>query len=366
MSPENLILLAPWVVLVAYCGIVWMCSPRAVSATQFFRGGAEAGGAPAFIMLVFSAAITWVFAKSIANAANLGQTFGVMGGVGYATYYFSFLIAAIAIYFIRTRGGFGSLASFLIGKYGAVCARLFLIAIGIRLFNEVWSNTKVSALYFGDEGSTAYWIAALCVTAFTMFYAWRGGLRSSLLTDAGQMLLAAVLLVAVLVAVFPADRTRAAGRAVAGTYGRCDLHGAVGDPGAELPVPRPRTDRPGVPDRTENHGEGVYLRRSPERRFHPAVQLGRALRPFRGSVRRIDDCGADGVRAADAAGVQRDHADQRGLDARFDLRQHRQACRHRLARPARRAGRPRPALRPQGDDRYRAIRQSAAAVSLCR
>jgi len=203
LSPENLILLAPWVVLVAYCGIVWMCSPRAVSATQFFRGGAEAGGAPAFIVLVFSAAITWVFAKSIANAANLGQTFGVMGGVGYATYYFSFLIAAIAIYFIRTRGGFGSLASFLIGKYGAVCARLFLIAIGIRLFNEVWSNTKVSALYFGDEGSTAYWIAALCVTAFTMFYAWRGGLRSSLLTDAGQMLLAAVLLVAVLVAVFP-------------------------------------------------------------------------------------------------------------------------------------------------------------------
>ncbi len=203
MNADTLILLAPWVVLIAYCGIVLLFSPRAVSATQFFRGGADSGGAPAFLVLVFSAAITWVFAKSIANAANLGQAFGVMGGIGYATYYFSFVVAAIAIYFIRTRGGFGSLASFLIGKYGSVCARLFLIAIGVRLFNEVWSNTKVSALYFGPEGSAAYWVAALAVTVFTMFYAWRGGLRSSLLTDAGQMLLAAVLLVVVLIAVFP-------------------------------------------------------------------------------------------------------------------------------------------------------------------
>lgn len=31
----------------------------------------------------------------------------------------------------------------------------------------------------------------MAVTTFTMIYAWRGGLRSSLLTDAGQMLLAA-------------------------------------------------------------------------------------------------------------------------------------------------------------------------------
>ncbi len=58
-------------------------------------------------------------------------------------------------------------------------------------------------MYFGPEGSGAYRVAALAVTAFTMFYAWRGGLRRSLLTDAGQMLLAAVLLVVVPVAVFP-------------------------------------------------------------------------------------------------------------------------------------------------------------------
>ena len=81
-------------------------------------------------------------------------------------------------------------------KYGTLCARLFLIAIGIRLFNEVWSNTKVPARYFGSEGSIEYWSAAGLITTFTLFYAWRGGLQSSLLTDEVQMLLAAVLLVA--------------------------------------------------------------------------------------------------------------------------------------------------------------------------
>ncbi len=203
MSIDSLVLIAPWAVLVIYCAIVWMFSPRAVSAAQFFRGGGFRPGAPALWVLVFSAAITWVFAKSIANAAALGYAFGWIGGVGYAAYYLSFLVAGVTIYFLRTRGGYQSLASFLIDRYGALCARLFLIAIGIRLFNEVWSNTKVAALYFGPEGSGAYWIAAAAVTAFTMYYAWRGGLRSSLLTDVGQMILAAVLLIVVLIAVFP-------------------------------------------------------------------------------------------------------------------------------------------------------------------
>jgi len=66
----------------------------------------------------------------------------------------------------------------------------------------VWSNTKVGALYFGAEGSGSYWAAA-AITAFTVYYSWRGGLRSSLLTDSGQMLLAAVLLSVVLVVILP-------------------------------------------------------------------------------------------------------------------------------------------------------------------
>ena len=203
MSAQTIASIAPWVVLLGYCVIVWLFSPRRVSAEQFFAGGSEAGRSPGLWTLVFSAAITWVFAKSIANAANLSNAFGVLGGIGYATYYLSFAVAAVAIYYLRTRGGHKSLSGFLVAKYGPLCARLFLIAIAIRLFNEVWSNTKVGALYFGAEGSAEYWIAAAVVTAFTVYYSWRGGLRSSLLTDTGQMLLAAVLLTIVLVAILP-------------------------------------------------------------------------------------------------------------------------------------------------------------------
>jgi Na+/proline symporter len=195
--------LAPWLVLAAYCAFVWAFAPRRVGATQFFTGTAGSGRPPGLWLVAMSAAITWIFAKSIANAASLGQAFGWIGGLGYATYYLSFAVAAAAIYLIRTRGGHRSLAGFLTHKYGPACARLFLIAVAIRLFNEVWSNTKVGALYFGAEGSAEYWVAALAITGFTAAYSWQGGLRSSLLTDAGQTLLAAVLLAVVLVVVLP-------------------------------------------------------------------------------------------------------------------------------------------------------------------
>jgi Na+/proline symporter len=203
LDTGTIVATAPWAVLAGYCVLVWLFSPRRASPLQFFTGSGEAGGAPSLWVLVASAAITWIFAKSIANAASLGYAFGPVGGVGYALYYLSFAVAAVAVYFLRTRGGHRSLSAFLVDKYGPLCARMFLIAVAVRLFNEVWSNTKVGALYFGAEGSGGYWAAAAAITAFTVYYTWRGGLRSSLLTDAGQMLLAAVLLSVVLVVVLP-------------------------------------------------------------------------------------------------------------------------------------------------------------------
>ncbi|MEM8639070.1 MAG: Na+/proline symporter [Cyanobacteria bacterium P01_G01_bin.54] len=196
-----------WLLLGSYgiviYSIVQRTTPQRVSAQAFFAGESRQGQEPPLWILVASAAITWIFAKSISNAAALANAFGVTGGIGYALYYLSFVTAAIAIYFIRVRGGYHSLPEFLGRKYGQVCARLFLVAIAIRLLNEVWSNTKVFSLYFGAEGSAGYWLAALVVTAFTVYYTLWGGLRSSLLTDSAQMLLAAVLLVIILVALGP-------------------------------------------------------------------------------------------------------------------------------------------------------------------
>ncbi len=189
--------------MLAYGLFVWRLAPRKASPEGFFGGGSDSGRAPGLWLLVASAAVSWIFAKSIANAAGLAQAFGLSGSLGYAFYYLSFLTAGIAIYLIRTKGGDRSLPAFLVRKYGSFCAKLFVLAIAIRLFNEVWSNTKVTGLYFGDEGSSGYWIAVAAVTAFTVFYSWRAGLRGSLLTDGGQMILAAILLGGVLMFILP-------------------------------------------------------------------------------------------------------------------------------------------------------------------
>lgn len=187
--------------LFVYC-VVQKITPERVSASGFFQGESAQGKAPGLWLLVSSAAISWIFAKSIDNAASLAYAFGIAGGVGYAIYYCSFMTAALTIYYLRIRG-YTSLPSFLVDKYGATCAKLFLVAIAIRLFNEVWSNTKVFSLYFGAEGSFGYWMAAILVTGFTVYYTLLGGLRSSLLTDGVQMLLAAVLLVVILTVLSP-------------------------------------------------------------------------------------------------------------------------------------------------------------------
>lgn len=196
-------IILPWFVLGTYGVIVLRMTPVSVTPIQFFTGRAASGAEPGLWLLVASAAITWIFAKSIANAANLAGAFGIVGGIGYALYYLSFVVAGITIYLIRVKGGHTSLAGFLTSKYGTVCARLFLIAIAIRLFNEVWSNTKVASLYFGAEGSFEYWMGVAFITAFTVYYSWRGGLRSSLLTDGAQMIMAAILLVSILFVVWP-------------------------------------------------------------------------------------------------------------------------------------------------------------------
>ena len=186
-----------------YMALVWLATPRTAEGAQFFGGRSKSGAAPGLLLLAASAAISWIFAKSIVNAASLTAAFGAWGGVGYAAYYLSFIVVAVAAYVIRTRGGHRSLPAFVADRYGALCMKLFLLAVGVRLFNEVWSNTKVVGLFFGPEGDAAYWSAVAVFTLFTAFYTLKSGLRGSILTDGVQMLLAAFLLVVILGAIYP-------------------------------------------------------------------------------------------------------------------------------------------------------------------
>lgn len=199
----NWLLIAPWLVLFGYCGLILYITPGRVTPAQFFGGGSKLGVPPSAVLLGASGAISWVMAKSLDNAMSLSAAFGLWGGLAYAAYWLAFIVVGVAVYFLRTRGGFRSMAEFLTIKYGRLATKMFLTVIAIRLFNEVWSNTKVTSQFFGPEGSSGYWIAAAVVTIFTVFYSWRGGLRSSILTDAMQMLLISVLLVVTLAALTP-------------------------------------------------------------------------------------------------------------------------------------------------------------------
>jgi Na+/proline symporter len=190
-------------VLLAFSALTWWATPRRVSSAQFFDGRTNTGRPPGVLMVAMSAAITWVFAKSIANASDLAYGYGLTGGVGYTIYYLSFVVAGVAIYLLRSRGGYRSLPHFLVSKYGAGAAKLFMCLVTFRLVNEIWSNTKVMSLYFGAEGSGAYWTAVVLITGFTVAYAWRGGMRASLTTDRIHIFLAFILLALVLTVLLP-------------------------------------------------------------------------------------------------------------------------------------------------------------------
>ena len=137
-------------------------------------------------LLIFSVAITWVFAKSIANAADLAKAFGPIGGVGYATYYLSFFVAAGAIYFIPSAWR-APIAARVPGR--PLWAALRALVPNRHLDPPVQRGVvehQARGTLFRAEGEATYWLAVVLITAFTIAYSWRGGLRSSLLTDAGR------------------------------------------------------------------------------------------------------------------------------------------------------------------------------------
>ena len=144
----NWLLIAPWLVLAAYCGVVLYITPGRMLPGPFFGGSSKTGAPPSALLLGVSGAITWVFAKSINNAMSLSEAFGLWGGLAYASYWLAFIVVGVAVYFMRTRGGFRSLTQFLTLKYGAVAAKMFLVVISIRLFNEV-------TLVFGQRAAPA-------------------------------------------------------------------------------------------------------------------------------------------------------------------------------------------------------------------
>ena len=70
---------------------------------EWAAGKAIAREQVGFWTLMPSVFITWIFAKSIDNAASWGGKFGLIGGVAYAGWYTSFFSAALVGYRLRVR-----------------------------------------------------------------------------------------------------------------------------------------------------------------------------------------------------------------------------------------------------------------------
>ena len=193
-----------WGLVIVSSILLFMLSPWAKNTNQFFKAEHKKK-APNTFMLMGSLVISWIFAKSITNAANLGIDYGIVGGVAYAAYYLSFAVSGFVIYKMRTLGNITSIHHFLISKFGKRAVAVFSILIAIRLFNEVWSNTMVIGSYFGDIGSNAYYWSILVFTVLTLAYVLKGGLSSSIFTDVIQMGLFSILLIVILSAVFTSE-----------------------------------------------------------------------------------------------------------------------------------------------------------------
>ena len=206
-----------WSLIIVSSLILFLISPYAKSRNQFFKATKRLK-APNTFVLTGSLIISWIFAKSITNAANLGLDYGIVGGVAYAGYYLSFAVAGVLIYQIRVKGGFNSIHQFLTTKFGKGAMALFSILIAIRLFNEVWSNTMVIGSFFGAQGSEPFYWSIILFTLLTLAYAIKGGLSSSIFTDVIQMGLFSVLLIIILYHIFSLDHFSTIDVVTSGTW----------------------------------------------------------------------------------------------------------------------------------------------------
>ena len=80
-------------------------------------------------------------------------------------------------------------------RYGPLATVSFFLAVTFRLYQEVWSNALVVSEFYGEYNSLQWWLAAIFSVVIPVSYVILGGLRSSLVTDLGQAVLAVILLI---------------------------------------------------------------------------------------------------------------------------------------------------------------------------
>ena len=179
-----------------------LLAPRRATVDGFYSGRGADGRAPGLWTLVLSQVTTWIFARSLMNAAILGYFYGIAGTLAYAAYYASFLSGAFIVARLRANGA-ASVQDDLRKRFGATGTTSYNIVIALRLLSEVFSNLLVVGLIFAallPETASAATIAILSVAVFGLAYSAWGGLSAALRTDVAQMCLFLVVFGVALVA----------------------------------------------------------------------------------------------------------------------------------------------------------------------
>ncbi|MGI1670260.1 MAG: sodium:proline symporter [Neptuniibacter sp.] len=186
-----------WLIALVSCLalISILLSRRATHTNSFYSGHSESGAAPGLLTLTFSQVTTWIFARSLLNAAILGFYYGIWGALAYAAYYLSFLTGGKIIDHLRFEHGYQSVQAFLHDRFGAWGTGCYNFVIGVRLISEVFANLLVIGILFGAAGSESYTLAVIGLAAVTLIYSMMGGLHASLRTDFFQMVIFLVVLV---------------------------------------------------------------------------------------------------------------------------------------------------------------------------
>ena len=174
-------------------------APRVSTVGSFFRGRSPTGTVPGVLSLTLSQVTTWIFARSIMNAAILGSYYGIGGALAYTTYYLSFLTGGAIIASLRFRHGFPSVQAFLADRFGWAGPTCYNFVIGVRLLSEIFANLLVIGIIFGVAGTMHYTLAILLVGVVTLGYSMLGGLHASIRTDVFQMGLFLIVLSAMMV-----------------------------------------------------------------------------------------------------------------------------------------------------------------------
>ncbi len=179
----------PYVLIAVFGAIILasiLAAPRRATVEGFFGGQGVDGRDPGPWVLVLSQVTTWIFARSLMNAAILGYYYGIAGTLAYAAYYGSFLTGGFIVGRLR-EGGATSVQDWIGARFGGVGNGCYNSVIALRLLSEVFANLIVVGLIFNavleGSGITAIWIVAVLGLAYS---AW-GGLSAALRTDVLQM-----------------------------------------------------------------------------------------------------------------------------------------------------------------------------------